>query len=428
MLRKVKIKYNKKDLYFKINKKNLLYYLEMPKMKILTNFEEQSKIYHALKNPFGTKELKNLLSGKKKVTIVIDDITRPTPQKIILPVILHEIKESGIENRNIKIIVAIGTHRYLKPEEIQKRVGTEIFKQFNILNSEWKNGEKFVNLGKTSNNTPIKVNKEVYHSDFVIGIGSISPHIHAGWSGGSKIIQPGVCDWETTGATHLLAPRSSRLFRIAGSTRNAFRNEVEQIGRKIGLKFIINTILNPEGKIYNVVAGDPIIAHREGVKIARRIFIKPIKEYADIVIVSTYPGEIDYWAGAKAAFLAQRGLKRHGITIIVGAFPEGISSTHPMRESLALKTVDEIEGLIKSKFITDLVCAGDLIMHARLLKRTKIICISGLTKAQKSNLGFKNAESIEEALQMAFKVKGENAKIGVINDGWEILPELNNLL
>jgi nickel-dependent lactate racemase len=91
-------------------------------------------------------------------------------------------------------------------------------------------------------------------------------------------------------------------FNIAGSINNPFREEIEQIGRRVGLKFIVNTIVNPEGEIYDVVAGNPIIAHKEGIIRAKKIFIKPIKKCADIVIVSTYPGEIDYWTGAKAVF------------------------------------------------------------------------------------------------------------------------------
>jgi len=425
VLRKIKIKYKRKDLYFKVNTKNLIYYLEMPKLNILNDVKEKERICHALHNPQGIKSLYNLVSCKAKVTIIIDDITRPTPQKLILPIVLQELKKSGVEDKNINIIIALGTHRYLTRKEMKERVGLEIFKRVDVKNSEWKDIGNFVDLGKTKNGTPIKVNREVYNSDFVIGIGSISPHVHAGWSGGAKIIQPGVCGWETTGATHLLAPRSPELFKIAGNVNNSFRKEIEEIGKKIGLNFIINTIVNPEGKIYDVVAGDPIIAHREGVKRARGFFVVPIKELADIVIVSAYPGEIDYWAGAKAVFLSQRGLKYNGITIVAGEFPEGIASTHVQRETFALKSVEEIEELIKRESITDLICAGDLIMHARLLKRTKIICISSLTQKQKNNLGFKSAKSIEDALKIAFRIKGENAKIGVINDGWEILPELN---
>ena len=79
---------------------------------------------------------------------------------------------------------------------------------------------------------------------------------------------------------------------------------------------------------------------------------------------------------------------------------------------------------MKNRVIKNLICGGDLLLHARLLKRTKVICLSSLRQEQKANLGFKSAESIQDALEMAFKIKGKNAKVGVINDGWEILPEL----
>lgn len=424
MLKKIKIKYKRRDLQFEISKKNLIYYLGMPKLKNMDIAEEKKCIYSALQTPFGTKPLSELINCKMKITILIDDITRSTPQNIILPILIKELNNLGIRDKNISIIIALGTHRYLTKSEMRKRVTSEIFQRVNVKNSEWKDISNFIDLGKTKKGTPIRVNREVYNSDFIIGIGSISPHVHAGWSGGAKIIQPGVCGWETTGVTHLFVPRLPELFEMAGNNDNLLRKEIEEIAKKVGLKFIINTVVNPKGKIFAVVAGDPVIAHREGVKSAREFFVMPIKELVDIVIVSAYPGEIDYWAGAKAVFLSQRGLKEGGITILVGEFPEGIASTHKQRDILSLKSIDEVEELIKNGVLTDLICGGDLIMHSRLLKRTKIICLSSLKQEQVDSLGFKSAESIEDALKMAFKIKGKNAKVGVINDGWEILPEL----
>jgi nickel-dependent lactate racemase len=424
MFKKIKIKYKGNDLPFKINIKNLIYHLETSQLENIYIKDEGKCIYDAIQKPFGTKILNKLLKSKMKITIVIDDITRPTPQKKILPILIKELNDLGINDELITIIVALGTHRYLNENEIRERIGLEIFQRVNVKNNEWKEPNNFIDLGKTDNGTPVKVNKEVYNSDFIIGIGSIFPHAHAGWSGGAKIIQPGVCGWETTGATHMIVPRDPQLFGIAGNINNPFRKEIEEIAKKVGLNFIINTIVNPDGKIYAIVAGDPIIAHRKGVKKASEFFTKPIKELADIIIVSAYPGEIDYWTGATAVFLAQKGLKEGGVTILVGEFAEGISPTHSQRGLLSLKSVDEIEGLIESGGITDLVCAGDLIMHARLLKRTKVICLSSLKKEETISLGFESANSIEEAIERAFMIKGKNAKVGVINDGWQILPEI----
>jgi len=424
VLKELKVKYGGNDLYFKVNKENLLYYLEAPKPESINVKEEEEYISCALRSPFGTKPLNELINPRMKVTIVVDDMTRPTPQRKILPIVIKELNDIGIDDGNVTIIIALGTHRYMTQEEIEERFGSKIVKRISIKNSEWKDSGIFMDLGRTRRGTPIRINQEVYNSDFIIGIGSIEPHVHAGWSGGAKIIQPGVCGWETTGATHLLAPRSPELFEIAGNVDNPFREEIEEIAKKVGLNFIVNTVADPNGRIYAVVAGDPIIAHREGVKKAREFFIRPIRELADVVIVSAYPGEIDYWEGAKAVFLSQRGLKKDGITILVGEFPEGIAPTHKERETFALKSFDEIEKLMANGTLSDLICGGDLLMHARLLKRTKVICFSSLTQKQKANLGFESAESIEDALEMAFSLKGKDAKVGVINHGWEILPEL----
>lgn len=410
---------------FEINipEENFLYYIEPANLNIKIN---KISIMDALKKPLFSKPLSKLVKSGMKMVILVDDLTRPTPQKKILPILLSELNKIGIEDKDITIIIALGTHRYMTESEIIKRFSKKIFNKLNIINHEWKNKDTFIDLGFTKNNTPIIVNKKVYEADFVIGVGIIATHDLAGWSGGCKIIQPGVCSFETTQATHLLAGRGDIIANL-GKVNNNVRKEIENVAIKVGLDFIINVVLDSDDNILNVFCGDPIKAHRAGVKYIKPIYERNISGLADIVIANAYPSDLDYWQGVKSLLLAQKGVKVNGTIILIGDFQEGISSTHIEYREYGNRSSKEIDRLYSGGKINDKVCAASLMIHSKCVERTKVICIStGLSKEDKSSLNFINANTIEEALKIAFIQQGKNAKIGIIEYGGDVIPILNN--
>ena len=186
-------------------------------------------------------------------------------------------------------------------------------------------------------------------------------------------------------------------------------------------------IIGSQGEIYKTVCGDPIEAHRLGVQSAKEIYECNIPELADIVIVSAYPADLDYWQGDKPVTYAMRGLKKGGTVILVGRFSEGISESHPSLEKYGRCSYQEIYELTKKNYIEDQVGMAALFIHAHHKEQASIICVSdGLTLEQKRNLDFIPAENIEQAIKLAFQLQGENAKIGIINYGGDLLPVLQS--
>jgi len=112
-----------------------------------------------------------------KITILIDNITRPTPRSKILPVVLDELNHIGVSDRDITVVIALGTHRYMTNREIVEDLGREVVNRVEVINHEWENSSNFVDLGRTENGTPVMINKKVYESDFIIGVGSVVPHV-----------------------------------------------------------------------------------------------------------------------------------------------------------------------------------------------------------------------------------------------------------
>lgn len=426
MKKRVNIRYGENTLGVDIPRKNFLYAIGPKDVVPVENEEEY--IHRCLKNPISSPPLSDQLKPSTKVVILVDDLTRPTPQDKILPILLDELNRARIKNSDISAIVALGTHRYMTKEEIVEHCGKEAAGRIEIVNHEWKDKDNFINLGFTKKGTPVIINKRVSKADYVIGIGSIVPHEQAGFSGGAKIIQPGICSWETTGHTHMMAAEEDDYLGIAGKIANNVRLEIEEVARKAGLNFIINVVIDRYKNLVEVVAGDPIAAQRGGINRSAEIYIREIPEQADIVIVSSHPADLDYWQGAKPLSYAQRGVRKGGTVILVGSFPDGVANPHPDMERYAKKPYKEIKKLIHGKKIADLVCVAGLVLHALMLERSQVICVSdGMSINQKENLGFKHAENIPHALKIAFEKQGKDAKVGVIDYGGDVLPRVREL-
>jgi nickel-dependent lactate racemase len=382
----------------------------------------RDEIRRSLKNPIGTPSLQELVGPKDKVVIIGDDITRPTPQSIIVPVLLDELNAVGIPDENIQVIIALGTHREMSEKEIREKYGSEVVKRVPVVNHDFKDLKKLVDMGKTETGIPISVNKEVYDADFVIGVGNIVPHCLAGWGGGGKIIQPGVCGEETTAMTHVMAAKVRPISKLMGRLDSKVREEIDAIALKAGLKLIVNTVLNREDKISHVVVGDPIKAFREGVKVAQGIYCPEVPGLADIVVVSSYPADIDYYQASKPLAYATLAVKQGGTMVLITPCPEGISPIHAiLKERATLTYIENLEAIDK-KEIDDLIAGAVLLVHAQIMERAEVICYSnGLTEEDKKALGFKHANTVEEAMEIAFKSQGKDAKVGILKCG-EILP------
>ena len=400
------------------------FYFAVDRIKKPAVYDLKDAIRSALRAPVGTSPLSDMVKHGDKVLIVADDLTRPTPQKLILPVLLDELNAVGVPDRDIGVLIALGTHRPMREEEIEERFGSEVLERVPVMNHNFRDSNVLVNLGRTESNIDVYVNKSVGEADFVIGVGNIVPHVY-GWGGGSKIIQPGVCGEETTGMTHIIGGRTRPLVpKLTGKFENPIMDEIRAVALKAGLKFIVNTVLNHEDKVAQVFAGDPIEAHRKGVEYAEGIYCPEIPGYADIVIVSSYPADIDYWQAIKPLDFGIAAVKEGGTVILVTPCPERVAPTHPAFLGRALLDFDENLKAREAGEIDDLVAGATLLDHAQILERAEVICYSdGLTRDDKEALGFRDASTIEEAIEMALEREGKNAKIGVLKCG-EILPRV----
>ncbi|WXG43281.1 MAG: nickel-dependent lactate racemase [Promethearchaeati archaeon SRVP18_Atabeyarchaeia-1] len=357
----------------------------------------------SLRNPIGCPGIAELASGRKRVAVIIDDKTRPTPADRLIPVVLKELEAAGVKDKDVTVVVGRGLHPKMTESELAAKIGKTVLESVNVADHNADSG--FIPLGKTSNNVPISVNSLVAGSDLKIGLGSIFPHELLGFTGGSSIIVPGVASRETINKNHMLVGKFDAEFgRIEG---NLIRSDSEEAARKTGLDIIVNVVLNSKDEVINLSVGDVVRAHREGVAVSQKVHGVKIEKLADVTIVSSSPKGTTFGKGLKAIFAADLATKPNGTIIFASPCNEGISSSEVFREMLLTNP--------GPKFLFKLLKGGELpgescvlYLFSLVKKRKKIILVSeGVSSTEAEKIGINSANSIEEAIVASGKKKAD---------------------
>ncbi len=316
--------------------KNNNYEIEFPdnwnvKKALMKDADSLSKeeLLKKIDEPIGTPILEKIAEGKKTVAILIDDISRPTPGSLLLPPVIKKLKNVGISTENIIIILALGSHRPMTREDMRKKIGSEIMGQVQIINhNPFRN---LVNLGVSKSGTPIEINRDFAEADLKISIGTIFPHGMAGFSGGAKTVIPGIGGINTLEANHSMViqigSKEKSITSYLGNPDNPVRMDMEEIALKVGLDFIINVVVNSKQEIAGLFAGDPVKAHREGVKFAIKVFMTDSPMNISVAICNAYPKDTELLEVGSAINVLDSNnlvLSSDASVVITTASPEGL--------------------------------------------------------------------------------------------------------
>ena len=374
----------------------------------------------AIRNPIGSPTLAELVERHGTRTLILaDDSTRSTPQAQLLPILLEELNAAGVPDGEITIGIALGTHRGMSREELEARVGTEVFRRVAVINMSQR-PEDFVDLGVTPLGIPMRLNRMYMETPITIAVGNIIPHMYAGWAGGAKMVQPGVTDSLTTGRTHLIA--GPKVYEILGNSENEVRREMEEIAVRSGLKFIVNVVLNATAEVVAVVAGDVIQAHRAGVELAKPVYMLDLPEKPDIVVASSHPADRDLWQGFKPVNNCGMLVKDGGTLILIIPAPEGLAPDHMQLVELGTTPAEEVLAMVERGEIADEVAAATYLAFERTRRRIEIILVTeGIPCAEAAKIGIRATTDFSEALHAALGRHGSAARIGVITAGADIM-------
>ena len=198
---KVSIPYGNEQIDFDIPDRNFAGMMDPAFVPEADNPEQI--VENAIDNPIGGRKLEEIVREGKRIAIIIDDGSRPTPQARILPVLLRKLEAYGKKPEEITIVVALGSHRYMTEKELEERVGSDVYRKYRVINSEFRKPEGLVYVGDTPEGAPIMATKAVMDADIHIGIGCLVPHPVMGWGGGGKILYPGIAGEKTVAYFHL---------------------------------------------------------------------------------------------------------------------------------------------------------------------------------------------------------------------------------
>lgn len=411
---KIPVHYGERIIELSIPQENLCFNLHRNEFRPPES--EVEEIRKAIQHPIGTKRLGEIVPKDASVVILADDRTRVTPQKLIIPVILEELHRAGVENEQIKLIIAYGTHRQMTEEEIEQRFGRELMNQIAIRHHNCHHN--LVVHGVTRRGTRIVVNKEVMEADFRIGVGGVLPHHPVGWSGGAKIFLPGVAGTETVNAMHLLGATEQQLGKIL----TPCREEMEDFATEVGLHFIVNVIQTDSGDLLKAVAGHFIDAHREAVKWGMQIFGAKFSEKADITISSAYPSDYDFTQADKGLFSAELATKQGGDIILLSPCDEGIAPTHGEEIGRLARYDDQtLWKMLENNEIKDRFGASEC-MYLNHIKRNFKATLT-MDSVLTNIMGFHHlhVDDVQKYLDKRISLD-KNVKIGVLHYSSEVLP------
>jgi nickel-dependent lactate racemase len=376
--------------------------------------------------PNGTPRLSELARGRKDACIVICDITRPVPNQLILPRIIATLEAAGIRRDKILILIATGLHRPNEGDELVELVGAEIAANYRVENHHGTKLDEHTHLGTSPRGVPVWIDSRYVNADLKITTGLIEPHLMAGYSGGRKLICPGLAALETVKVWHgpdFIEHPNADCGILDG---NPVHEENTWIGRHTGCDFIVNVVIDAERRPLKFVAGDMEAAFLEGVAFVKNVVADRVREPVDIVVTCSagYPLDTTFYQAVKGLTGALPIVKQGGTIIMAAGLTEGIGSPEFQQlftENETLEVfVEKILG--KDYFVLDQWQLEEL---AKVRRKAKVKVVShGLPSESLDKLFVESAPSVEQAVADSLAEYGPDAKIAVIPKGPYVLAQV----
>jgi nickel-dependent lactate racemase len=288
----------------------------------------QGALEAALDAPIGAPPLAALAAGRQTAAISVCDITRPAPNRQTLPPLLRRLTGAGIAPENITVFIATGLHRPATADEIREICGPEIAASYRIVNHDARDLSLHTHLGSTASGTPVHIDRRFLDAGLHITLGFIEPHLMLGFSGGRKLIAPGLAAQQTIQVLH--SPKFMRDPRsVEGSIEdNPLHRELLEIARMARHDFMLDVALARDRSIAGVFAGDPEQAHRCGASFVAEALLETLDEPVDAVITTAagYPLDLTYYQSIKGVTAASHIVKPGGRILLMAACDEGVGA------------------------------------------------------------------------------------------------------
>ena len=390
-------------------------------------------VQQALDHPVGSPPLCELVArgdpGTLNVCIVFTDITRSSPDHILVPSLLRQLEAAGVPDDNITLLCGIGMHRASTPEEKVAKLGQDVVDRYRVIDNEPQNAEALIDLGVTRGGVPVSAHRAAVEADLLVATGLVEPHQYAGYSGGRKTVAVGAAGEpliaHTEGPAFVDHP-GTRLGRIEG---NPFHEAVTEAAHRAGLDFILNVVLDDEKRVVCVEAGEPVETHRQLVAFARAIYEVPIRSQADVAIGGVgYPKDANLYQASRAAsylFFAPTPVVRPGGFLIVPArceegAGEGVGE---QRFFEAMRDAPDVEAILCDARENGYPPGQQrAFVMAKVLEEARVIIVGAECPDVVSACKMTPASSMDEALAMASDELGRDLDVLIVPHALLTLP------
>ena len=391
--------------------------------------DELGAIKTALRNPIGTSPLRKSIEPEQKVGISVCDITRPMPSKRILPVILNELKH--IHPSNITIFIATGTHRKNTHSELFSMLGElPMSGGYNIVNHDAFSQANLTKVGVTKEHIPIFLNTDWIKTDFKITTGFVEPHFFAGFSGGPKMIAPGLAGFETIMKLHDSDMISNPNSKWGITHGNPIHDSIREIATLFPSNFTLDVTINKHHKITSVYAGEMFQVHKAACEFAHSTAMREVPEPFDIVVTtnSGYPLDMNLYQAVKGMSAAHQIVKKGGSIICAAECSDGIPDHGSYGE--ILKSQASPQSLL------NMIEASDYQKHdqwqvqiqASIQMENDVYLKSGnLSTDQIIEAHFLPADDVSKKVSELLSEKYRNGTVCVLPEGPQTIPFLREV-
>jgi len=391
--------------------------------------DDQQAIMHALENPVESPLLSEIGGADKTACILICDITRPVPNGKLLPPLIDALTASGVQKQNMTILIATGLHRPNEGEELLEVVGDEgIYRSIRVENHFARDKDAHVDLGSTSSGIPVMIDRRFYEADLKIVVGLVEPHFMAGYSGGRKLVAPGVAYQDTILNFHVARilehPKSANCV-VEGNPLHESQMEIVDL---IGQMMALNVVIDEERRIGFVNFGEIKASHLQAIGFMRRYAEVSLPRRFKTVVTSSagYPLDKTYYQTVKGMVGALDILVPGGTIIIASECSEGMGSPEFFAaQRLLYREGTENFMAILNRREKALIDEWQTEMLVKALNVAKIqLYTQGLNDEELKITCVEPVESLEEAILQSTEFH-QDKHIAIIREGPYVIPKFS---
>ena len=288
--------------------------------------DAQRAVADAIAKPIGSPPLRELVRATDTVAIVVSDITRPVPNRVLLPPILAPLRAAGVPRERVVIIIGTGMHRSSKPDEVERIVGPEIAASYEVIDHVARDKSTLKYLTTTARGVEVWINRRYLEADVRIVTGFVEPHLFAGYSGGGKGVLPGVAGTEIVMANHAAEMIGHPKAAFCVGEGNPIFEEQRDIALLTKPSLLVNVTLNAEREITGVFTGELAAAHDAGIAQAERQYVREIPHPFDIVVSTNmgYPADLNLYQSVKGMSVAAQAVREGGAIVLAAECRDGL--------------------------------------------------------------------------------------------------------